>query len=109
MTYLGSHAIREPLLAARASARRLRAPEGPVNATGGMRIFVPREIAESESRVALVPETVGRLVQSGLALDIESGAGERAYFLDEGYRAAGATLVTDVRAAYAGADAVLKV
>jgi proton-translocating NAD(P)+ transhydrogenase subunit alpha len=109
MADLGAHAIREPLLAARASARRLRAPEGPVNATGGMRIFVPREIAESESRVALVPETVSRLVQSGLALDIESGAGERAYFLDEGYRAAGATLVTDVRAAYAGADAVLKV
>jgi NAD(P) transhydrogenase subunit alpha len=74
-----------------------------------MRIFVPREIADAESRVALVPETVARLVQSGLAVDVESGAGDRAYFLDAGYRDAGATLITDVRAAYAGADAVLKV
>jgi len=74
-----------------------------------MRVFVPGEIADSESRVALVPETVARLVQSGLAIDVESGAGERAYFLDEGYRAAGATLVNDVRAAYAAADAVIKV
>jgi NAD(P) transhydrogenase subunit alpha len=74
-----------------------------------MHIFVPREIADAESRVALVPETVSRLVQSGIAVDVESCAGERAYFLDEGYRDAGATLVTDVRAAYAAADAVLKV
>jgi NAD(P) transhydrogenase subunit alpha len=74
-----------------------------------MRVFVPREIADSESRVALVPETVARLVQSGLAIDVEAGAGERAYFLDDAYRAAGATLITDLRAAYAGADAVLKV
>jgi len=74
-----------------------------------MRVFVPREIADAESRVALVPETVGRLVSSGLAVDVESGAGERAYFLDDAYRKAGAHLVTDVRAAYAVADAVLKV
>ena len=74
-----------------------------------MRIFVPREIADAESRVALTPETVARLVPSGFAVDVESGAGERAYFLDKAYVDAGATLVTDVRAAYAQADAVLKV
>jgi H+-translocating NAD(P) transhydrogenase subunit alpha len=74
-----------------------------------MRIFVPREIADAESRVALVPETVSRLVQTGLAVEVESGAGERAYFLDAGYRDAGASLVTDVRAAYDTADAVIKV
>src|SRR5262249_41214176 len=78
-------------------------------ASARMRVFVPREIADAESRVALVPETVGRLVSSGLAVDVESGAGERAYFLDDAYRKAGAHLVTDVRAAYAVADAVLKV
>ena len=74
-----------------------------------MRIFVPREIADAESRVALVPETVARLVQSGITVDVESGAGERAYFLDGAYRDAGASLVTDPRAAYASADGVLKV
>jgi NAD(P) transhydrogenase subunit alpha len=74
-----------------------------------MRVFVPREIADAESRVALVPETIARLVPSGIAVEVESGAGERAYFLDKNYVDAGATVVTDVRAAYAQADAVLKV
>ena len=74
-----------------------------------MRIFVPREIADGESRVALVPETVARLAKAGLSIDVEAGAGERAYYLDSAYRDAGATLVTDARAAFGAADVVLKV
>jgi NAD(P) transhydrogenase subunit alpha len=42
--------------------------------------------------VALVPESVGRLAQSGFTITIEPGAGVSAAFLDEAYAEAGAEL-----------------
>jgi NAD(P) transhydrogenase subunit alpha len=74
-----------------------------------MRIAVPREIIPGETRVALVPEAVARLVKSGLEVAVESGAGVQAMFTDEAYRQAGATIVAGARELYAGADVVLKV
>ncbi|MBI5709444.1 MAG: Re/Si-specific NAD(P)(+) transhydrogenase subunit alpha [Candidatus Eisenbacteria bacterium] len=74
-----------------------------------MRIAVPREIAPRETRVALVPETVARLVKAGLEVAVEAGAGEAAGYLDESYRQAGATVVPGARDLYAQADLVLKV
>jgi NAD(P) transhydrogenase subunit alpha len=74
-----------------------------------MRIAVPREIAPRETRVALVPETVARLVKSGLEVAVESNAGAAAMSPDDAYRPAGATLVGNARELYAGADIVLKV
>jgi NAD(P) transhydrogenase subunit alpha len=69
-----------------------------------MRIGVPKETAPGERRVAIVPETVGRL--AGFDVQVERGAGLAAGYTDEAYEAAGATLVDD---AYAGAGAVAKV
>ena len=40
-----------------------------------VKIGVPREIAEGESRVGLVPETVGKLVKDGFEILVETGAG----------------------------------
>lgn len=57
-----------------------------------MRIGVPRETTAGERRVALVPESVGRLVKSGVELTVERGAGVLASFGDEAYEKAGATL-----------------
>jgi NAD(P) transhydrogenase subunit alpha len=74
-----------------------------------MRIGVPREIIPRETRVALVPETVARLVKSGLEVTVETNAGASAMFLDDAYRTAGATIAADARELYAGADVVLKV
>jgi NAD(P) transhydrogenase subunit alpha len=74
-----------------------------------MRIAVPREIVPREARVALVPETVARLVKTGLEVAVEVNAGAAATFLDDAYRQAGATLVGNGRELYAGADIVLKV
>ena len=74
-----------------------------------MRIAVPREIVPGETRVALVPETVARLVKAGLEVAVESGAGALAMFPDDAYRQAGATIVSGPRDLYAAADAVLKV
>ena len=74
-----------------------------------MRITVPREVIPGETRVALVPETVARLVKSGLEVAVEAGAGAQAMFTDEAYRQAGATIVPGARELYAAADVVLKV
>ena len=74
-----------------------------------MKVGVPKETAINERRVALVPETVGRLVQAGLEVLVERGAGEGAFCADELYRAAGATLVPEAGRVLAGADVVVKV
>jgi NAD(P) transhydrogenase subunit alpha len=70
-----------------------------------VRIGVPRETAEGERRVALVPDTVSRLATAGFTVAVEPGAGARASFLDEAYREAGAEVGDRVWEA----DAVVKV
>jgi NAD(P) transhydrogenase subunit alpha len=57
-----------------------------------MRVGIPRETTQGERRVALVPETVGKLSSAGFDLVVESGAGDAASFPDEAYSEAGATL-----------------
>ncbi|HEV2105533.1 MAG TPA: Re/Si-specific NAD(P)(+) transhydrogenase subunit alpha [Candidatus Eisenbacteria bacterium] len=74
-----------------------------------MHIAVPRETAPREQRVALVPESVGRLVRSGHTVAVEHDAGARAGHPDDAYREAGATLAPDFAACATGAGAVLKV
>ena len=72
-----------------------------------MRIGIPKETAAGEARVALVPETVAKLVTAGFEVFAERGAGESASFPDAQYTAAGATLVDAATAL--GADIVTKV
>ena len=43
-----------------------------------MKIAVPRERVPGERRVALVPETAGKLVKAGIAVAIEHDAGRAA-------------------------------
>jgi NAD(P) transhydrogenase subunit alpha len=73
-----------------------------------VKVGVPREAAEGEERVGLVPETVGRLVKEGFEVLVETGAG-RDYNLDENYEEAGATVVGDAEGVYGEADLVVKV
>jgi H+-translocating NAD(P) transhydrogenase subunit alpha len=68
-----------------------------------MRVGVPKESAPGERRVALVPETIGRL-GGGIEVVVEPGAGTEAGFDDDAYRAAGATTGDPW-----GADVVVKV
>ena len=69
-----------------------------------MKVGVARETTQGERRVALVPETVGKLVAAGFELVVESGAGAAASFPDAAYTDAGATLGDPW-----GADVVVKV
>ena len=74
-----------------------------------MRIAIPRETAPREQRVALIPETVAKLVKAGFQVAVETAAGLAAGHTDEAYRAAGATLAPDLAGCVAGANAIFKV
>lgn len=74
-----------------------------------MKVAVPREQAENERRVALVPDSVTRLVRAGVEVLVESGAGREAYIADEDYAEAGAQVVPEPAALYDQADVTLRV
>ena len=74
-----------------------------------MLIGVPTEIEPGERRVALVPETVARLVKSGAAVRVQRGAGHAAAFVDAAYEEAGATLAPDAAGVFGEADLIAKV
>src|SRR5438874_12086910 len=68
-----------------------------------MRVGIPRETTQGERRVALVPETVGKLVAAGFELVVEQGSGTAASFPDDAYTDAGAVIGDPW-----GADGVVK-
>jgi NAD(P) transhydrogenase subunit alpha len=76
-----------------------------------LRVFVPRETAAGETRVAATPESIKAMKKEGLDVVVEAGAGEAAFISDEKVRDAGATVVAgpDAKAEWSRADLVLKV
>jgi NAD(P) transhydrogenase subunit alpha len=74
-----------------------------------MKLFIPKERHDGETRVAATPETVKKLAALGLTVTVEAGAGKAAHFSDDLYREAGAAIASDAAAAYAEADIVFKV
>ncbi|MEI7514097.1 MAG: Re/Si-specific NAD(P)(+) transhydrogenase subunit alpha [Betaproteobacteria bacterium] len=72
-----------------------------------MQIGVPAETAAGETRVAVTPETVKKLIAQGHTVRVQSGAGVAASVTDEAYAGAGAE-ICDAAAAFASA-LVLKV
>lgn len=59
-----------------------------------MRVFVPREASPGESRVALTPEAVKKLVAAGFSVTVAQTAGIAAGFDDAAYSEAGAEIGT---------------
>src|SRR5919201_274978 len=57
-----------------------------------MKIGVPKETMPGETRVGLVPETVGRLAKAANTVTVERGAGTASSFTDDAYEKAGAQL-----------------
>jgi len=74
----------------------------------GLTVGVPKEILAGERRVSATPETVSQFVKAGAKVLVETGAGLGAFFSDEAYQEAGATLCS-VKEVFAGADLILKV
>src|SRR3954462_16015720 len=73
-----------------------------------MRIAVPVETAAAERRVALVPDSVARLVKAGHQVRVQRGAGAGSFHSDQAYASAGADLV-DGSAIFTDNDLVAKV
>jgi NAD(P) transhydrogenase subunit alpha len=71
-----------------------------------VKIAVAKETRDGESRVAMVPELVGKLTGLGYAVAVEPGAGLHALIADDEYAEAGATLDGS---AFDGADLVVSV
>lgn len=74
-----------------------------------MIIGIPKEVLAGERRVALVPDAVKTLVDQGLEVLVQSGAGDESGFPDGAYEDAGARLAPGAAQVLGGADVVLKV
>jgi NAD(P) transhydrogenase subunit alpha len=74
-----------------------------------MKLSIPAETAPRERRVAVAPDSVGRLVKLGFEVAVERGAGLRAGFRDDAYTTAGASIAESAAATLAGATVVAKV
>ncbi|MEK6797836.1 MAG: Re/Si-specific NAD(P)(+) transhydrogenase subunit alpha [Planctomycetota bacterium] len=74
-----------------------------------MILAVPKEVVDGERRVALVPESVKKLVKAGADVVLEAGAGVASYFSDDDYQGAGATIEPDVVKLLSAADFIAKV
>lgn len=72
-----------------------------------MKIAVLREASAGETRAALMPESVRALVTPGVAVHVESGAGDAAGASDADYTAAGANVERDRTEVLQKADALL--
>ncbi len=71
-----------------------------------MKLSVPKESTPGETRVAIVPDAVKKLIAKGVDVVVEPGAGEASHVSDSAYEEAGATVTAD--AGFSG-DVVAKV
>jgi H+-translocating NAD(P) transhydrogenase subunit alpha len=72
-------------------------------------IGVPKESYPGERRVALVPAVIPTLTKAGFEVQIQSGAGIDAGYLDAQYSDKGANIAPDRPAVFAAADIVAQV
>src|SRR5207237_10340102 len=75
----------------------------------GMKIGIPKETLAGERRVALIPASIAPLKKLSVDALIESGAGTSAYFFDQDYQQAGATIVNDRPFLFEQSDIVAQV
>ena len=73
-----------------------------------MIIGIPAEIHSGEKRIAGSPEVVGKLIDAGFEVVVESGAGAGAHFQDDIFVEMGARIARDPGEAW-GSDLVIKV
>ncbi|HEX6230444.1 MAG TPA: alanine dehydrogenase [Actinomycetota bacterium] len=74
-----------------------------------MIVGVPKEVKDSEYRVALTPEGARELARAGHRVVIEEGAGEGSSLPAERYKQAGAEFASEAAEVWRQADMILKV
>jgi H+-translocating NAD(P) transhydrogenase subunit alpha len=72
-------------------------------------IAVTRERRDGETRCAVTPETVKKLIALGATVAVEAGTGQGSSIPDADYAEAGARVLPDTHAVLDGADILLKV
>ena len=73
------------------------------------KVFLCRETAPGETRVALVPDDAKKLAEMGFEVAAQSGAGAAAGYADGDYERAGAGIAPSLEDGYAFADIVVRV
>ncbi len=74
-----------------------------------MQIGVLKETHPGENRVAVIPDTVKKLVKLGAELTVEAALGQGSGFADEAYAGAGATLTSNRDDILTQSDIVLRI
>ncbi len=74
-----------------------------------MRIGIPKEIKNNESRVGMTPAGVAELVHHGHQVFVQHTAGEGSGFPDDDYVKSGAEILPTIEETYAAADMIVKV
>lgn len=73
------------------------------------KVLVCKEKDARETRVALIPDDVKKLVPLGFECKVVSGAGAKSGFSDDAYVAAGATIVANEADGYGDSDIVVRI
>mgnify|MGYP006107772397 CR=1 FL=1 len=74
-----------------------------------MQIGVPKETGEHEKRVALIPESVKKLVAKNVDVLVQSTAGVESNFSDIDYQNVGATISDTSSSVYSNSDLIVKI
>ncbi len=74
-----------------------------------MKVGVPKEIKNNESRVGMTPAGVLELTKKGHSVFVQTTSGEGSGFKDEDYEVAGATILPSMEEVYAVAEMIVKV
>jgi alanine dehydrogenase len=74
-----------------------------------MKIGIPTEIKNNESRVGMTPAGVFELTKKNHIVFIQSNAGEGSGFFDKDYEAVGATIVRTIEEVYSNSEMIIKV
>jgi alanine dehydrogenase len=74
-----------------------------------VKVGIPKEVKDSEFRVAATPEGVRELVADGHGVVVETSAGVGSAIGDEDFVAAGASIAADADEVFAASDMIVKV
>ena len=74
-----------------------------------MKISIPKELHPLETRVALTPDVVTKLIKAGFGVRIESGAGLKSAYPDADYAKAGAEIVDTAEKLWSGSEVLAKI
>lgn len=73
-----------------------------------MQIFFPKE-KESESRVSILPETVKKLVELGISVEVEASLGKTVHVSDDLYASSGASISNDRNSSLSSSDVTCRI